>query len=210
MVGDHATVCRLSKREREREYLAGSCYLQYCVYPTIFPCFDPRSQLSRFFRESPAGDTCCYVFYVASVKASPAHTVGDRQGQLVYEYCKSSHCKLNLCYVTYIYNERKESGERERERETERVPCRIMLSKNPGLAFSARRSHVIKICQMLTCSSERKYNNKKNKNKNKEISRLGLVFLVEYLQNGKRYSSSVLTKNQGQESCYQMVQTTSL
>ena len=36
-------------------------------------------------------------------------------------------------------------------------------------------------------------NNNKKKNKNKEISRSGLSLPVEYLQNGKRYSSSVFT-----------------
>ena len=51
---------------------------------------------------------------------------------------------------------------------------------------------------------------KKNKNKNKEISRSGLVFQVEYLVNGKRYLSSVFSKNQGQELGYQTVQTSSL
>ena len=30
-----------------------------------------------------------------------------------------------------------------------------LISKNSGLTFSARRSHVVKICRMLTCSSER-------------------------------------------------------
>ena len=34
-------------------------------------------------------------------------------------------------------------------------------------------------------------NNNKNNNKNKEISRSGLLLPVEYLRNGKRYSSSV-------------------
>ena len=43
----------VKEREREREYLAGSCYLQYCVYPTIFPCVDPRSQLSVFYGNLP-------------------------------------------------------------------------------------------------------------------------------------------------------------
>ena len=39
-----------------------------------------------------------------------------------------------------------------------------------------------------------RHNNKKNKNnKNKEISRSGLLLPVEYLRNGKRYSSSVFT-----------------
>ena len=28
-----------------------------------------------------------------------------------------------------------------------------LISKNPGLTFSARRSHVAKICRMLTCRS---------------------------------------------------------
>ena len=36
-------------------------------------------------------------------------------------------------------------------------------------------------------------NKNKNKNKNKEISRSGLSLPVEYLRNGKRYSSSVFT-----------------
>ena len=49
-----------------------------------------------------------------------------------------------------------------------------------------------------------------NKNKNKEISRSGLVFQVEYLRNGKRYLSSVFSKNGEQESGYQTVQTSSL
>ena len=38
----------------------------------------------------------------------------------------------------------------------------------------------------------------------------GYVLPVKYLRNGKRYSSSVFSKNQGQESCYQTVQTSSL
>ena len=102
---DRLQTVKEREREREREYLAGSCYLQYCVYPTIFPCVDPRSQLFRFFRESPAGLTWCYVAYVASVKASPAHTVGNRQGQLVYERVRA--------------RARARESEREREREIE-------------------------------------------------------------------------------------------
>ena len=35
--------------------------------------------------------------------------------------------KLNLCYVTYISNGRREREERERKRDGEREPCRIML-----------------------------------------------------------------------------------
>ena len=34
-----------------------------------------------------------------------------------------------------------------------------LISKNPGLTFSARRSHVAKIFRMLTCTSERRNNN---------------------------------------------------
>ena len=39
-----------------------------------------------------------------------------------------------------------------------------LISKNPGSTFSARRSHLAKICRMLTCTLERR--KKKNKNKN--------------------------------------------
>ena len=46
---------------------------------------------------------------------------------------------------------------------------------------------------MALLLAERKNNN----NKNKEISRSGLVFPVEYLRNGKRYSSFVLTVDNG-------------
>ena len=42
---------------------------------------------------------------------------------------------------------------------------------------------------MALLLAERKYNN--NKNKNKETSRSGLLLPVEYLRNGKRYSSFV-------------------
>ena len=46
-----------------------------------------------------------------------------------------------------------------------------------------------------TASNEFARHNNKNekKNKNKEISRSGLLLPVEYLQNGKSYSSSVFT-----------------
>ena len=47
---------------------------------------------------------------------------------------------------------------------------------------------------MVKLLAERINNNNKNKNnKNKEISRSGLSLPVEYLRNGKRYSSSVFT-----------------
>ena len=42
-----------------------------------------------------------------------------------------------------------------------------------------------------------RHNNKNKKNKNKEISRSGLSLPVEYLRNGKRYSSFVFTLNNG-------------
>ena len=45
---------------------------------------------------------------------------------------------------------------------------------------------------MVKLLAERINKNKK-KNKNKEISRSGLSLPVEYLRNGKRYSSSVFT-----------------
>ena len=63
-----------------------------------------------------------------------------------------------------------------------------LISKNPGLTFSARRSHVVKICRMLTCTSERRIGKK-----NKEIRVQGYVLPVEYLRNGGRYSRSVFT-----------------
>ena len=51
---------------------------------------------------------------------------------------------------------------------------------------------------MPTCTSERnqypfEWIRTANKNKNKEISRSGLLLPVEYLRNGERYSSSVFT-----------------
>ena len=55
-----------------------------------------------------------------------------------------------------------------------------LISHNPGLTFSGRRSHVIKICRMLTCTSERI--NKNNKNKKYRVQ--GYVLPVEYLRNG--------------------------
>ena len=47
-------------------------------------------------------------------------------------------------------------------------------------------------------------------NKNKEISRSGLLLPVKYLRNGKRYSSSVFFFGQLQESRYQTVQPATL
>ena len=84
-----------------------------------------------------------------------------------------------------------------------------MMSKFPGSDYSCRRRYVNKL---LGGKKEKNNNNNNNnnKNKNKEISRSGLVFQVEYLRNGKRYLSSVFSKNQGQESGYQTVQTSSL
>ena len=46
--------------------------------------------------------------------------------------------------------------------------------------------------------------------KNKEINCSGLLLPVEYLRNGKRYSSSVFTFGYVQESRYQTVQTSLL
>ena len=72
---------------------------------------------------------------------------------------------------------------------------------------------------MLTCSSERNQhpyecirtaNKKKNKNKNKEITCSGLWLPVEYLRNGKRYSSFVFTLARSKSHATKRWQPTSL
>ena len=67
-----------------------------------------------------------------------------------------------------------------------------MMSNFPGSDHSCRRRYVIKLFV-----GKKNNNNKNKKNKNKEISRSGLSLPVEYLRNGKRYSSFVFTLDNG-------------
>ena len=71
---------------------------------------------------------------------------------------------------------------------------------------------MIKICRMLTCTSERRRISIRIiiGKKNKEINCSGLLLPVEYLRNGMRYSSSVFTFGYVQESRYKTVQPLSL
>ena len=65
------------------------------------------------------------------------------------------------------------------------IPSFDMMSKFPGSDHSCRRRYVAK----LLAERRRKIIEKKNK----EMTCSGLLLPVEYLRNGKRYSSSVFT-----------------
>ena len=206
-----AHIC-MNKRERERERETISVTLHtgtaiLCRWPFHQPASRLRLALTR---------------------------VVDRQGQLVCEYCKSSHWQVEFmlcaicrstftrqfsrvltpgpssldfsrespakdmwCYVAYVYN-----GEL------------VSLIGNQWVGFFPPKSKILFVLSLAlkwcrnfqdgtipvggdtwtSCSAERRYNKKNNKNnKNKETSRSGLLLLVEYLRNGKRYSSFVFT-----------------
>ena len=209
VVGGHATVGWLSstymlesERERERER------------ETIFVTLHTGTAM-----------LCRWSFHQPASRLRLALTrVVDRQGQLVNEYCKSSHWQVEfmLCAIcrstlTRQFSRVLTPGPSSLDFSRESPAKLVSLIGNQWVGIFPPKSKILfalslalKWCRNFqdgtipvggdtwtSCSAER---NNNNKNKNKEILPSGLLFPVKYLGNGKRYSCSVFTF-QNRKSC---------
>ena len=183
---------------------------------------------------------CRWPFHQPASRLRLALTrVVDRQGQLVYEYCKSSHWQVEfmLCAICRSTFTRQffrvlTPGPSSLDFSRESPAKLVSLIGNQWVGIFPPKSKILFVLSLAlkwyrnfqdgttpvrgdtwtSCSAERKNNNNNNKkkNKNKEISRSGLCASGRI--SPKRYEIFEFRfhDNLGQESRYQMVQTTSL